>query len=179
MRRLTGGIVAAIAAAVLAAGPACKWKSADQVAVDDEGQPALSVVNVAQPRTDRQLLSGFHGVEGGGAWRWTMGKFAVALEPPPGAARNGATLELKFTLPESVIERRKTVTLSAWVERAPLGPETYTKAGKYTYARDVPARACVLSPVKAGFALDHFLGAGEVDSRELGLIVSSVGLTAK
>jgi hypothetical protein len=178
MRRLTGGIVAAVAAALVAAGPACKWKSADRVVVDDEGQPALSVVNVAQPRTDRQLLSGFHEVEGG-AWRWTMAQFAVALEPPPGAARNGATLELKFTLPESVIERRKTVTLSAWVERAPLGPETYTKAGKYTYTRDVPAAALAMPPVKASFALDHFLKAGEVDRRELGLIVSSVGLAAK
>jgi hypothetical protein len=178
MRRLINGIAAAILAALLTTGSACKWKPADVVVVDDEGQPALSVVNVAQPRTDRQLLSGFHEVEGG-AWRWTMGKFAVALEPPPGAAQNGATLELKFTMPGSVIERRKTVTLSAWVERTPLAPETYTKAGKYTYTREVPASALVMSPVKAAFALDNFLKAGEVDPRELGLVVASVGLAAK
>lgn len=156
----------------------CKQKPAETVVVDDESQPALSVVNVAHPRADTQLLSGFHRVEEG-AWRWTMGKFAVALEPPAGAAQKGARLELQFTLPEPVIERRKAVTLSAWVAGTALPPETYTKAGGYTYAQDVPAAALATPPVKVEFALDKFLKAGEVDPRELGVVVSSVGLVGK
>lgn len=172
MRGLSGWVVVA---SLAACGWACKQKPAQTVMVDDESQPPLSVVYVAHPRADTQLLSGFHKVEGG-AWRWTMGKFSVALQPPPGAVQSGARLELRFSLPESVMTRRKTVTLSAWVAGTALPPETYTKAGDYTYARDVPAAALAAPPVKVAFALDNYLKAGEVDPRELGLVVLSVGL---
>ena len=175
MRRLTGCFVAALLAA---SGWSCRPKPAQTVMVDDESQPALSVLHVAHPRADTQLLSGFHKIEEG-AWRWTKGSFAVALEPPPGAAQNGARLELRFTLPDPVIARRKAVTLSATVAGTPLPPETYTKAGDYTYVRDVPASALTTPPVKVAFALDRFLKAGEVEPRELGLVVSTVGLVGK
>jgi hypothetical protein len=161
-----------------ASGWGCKQKPSQTVMVDDESQPALSVLHVAHPRADTQLLNGFHKVEQG-SWRWTMGSFAVALEPPAGAAQNGARLELRFTLPDPVVARHKTVTLSASVAGTALPPETYTKAGEYTYTRDVPSAALSTPPVKVTFALDHFLKAGEVEPRELGLVVSTVGLLAK
>ncbi len=108
-----------------------------------------------------------------------MRSFAVALQPPPDAARSGARLALRFRLTDSLMSRLRTVTLSASVARTALPPETYTKAGDYTYARDVPPEALSKPPVKVAFTLDHFLKAGEVDPRELGLVVSSVGLVAK
>jgi hypothetical protein len=175
MRRLS---VWAALAVVLAGGCACKRKPKQVEMVDDESQPALSVLHVAHPRADRQLLSGFHGVEQQ-AWRWTMGTFAVALEPPPGSAQRGATLELRFSMPESVISRRKSVTLQAFVAGTALAPETYNKAGDYTYTRDVPAAALAVPPVKVVFSLDHYLKAGEIDPRELGLVATSVGLISK
>jgi hypothetical protein len=168
---------AAVAAALVSAG-ACKWNPAGSFSVDDESQPPLSVLRLEESRADTQLLSGFHELEQG-AWRWTMRSFAVALQPPPDAARSGARLALRFILPDSVMSRRKTVTLSASVAQTVLPPETYTKAGDYTYARDVPSAAFLRPPVKVVFRLDHFLEAGEVDPRELGLVVSSVGLVAR
>lgn len=168
---------AAVVATLLSAG-ACKWNPAGSFSVDDESQPPLSVLRLGESRADTQLLSGFHQLEQG-AWRWTMRNFAVALQPPPDAARRGARLALRFTLPDSLISRLKTVTLSASVAKTALPPETYTKAGDYTYARDVPPAALSKPPVKVVFALDHFLKAGEVDPRELGLVVSSVGLVAR
>ena len=68
---------------------------------------------------------------------------------------------------------------AATVAGTPLPPETYTKAGDYTYVRDVPASALTTPPVKVAFALDRFLKAGEVEPRELGLVVSTVGLVGK
>jgi len=167
----------AVVATLLSAG-ACKWNPAGSFSVDDESQPPLSVLRLEEPRADRQLLSGFHQLEQG-AWRWTRRSFAVALQPPPDAAPRGARLALRFRLTDSLMSRLRTVTLSASVAHTALPPETYTKAGDYTYARDVPPAALSKGPVKVTFILDHFLKAGEVDRRELGLVVSSVGLVAR
>ena len=135
----------------------------------------LSELRVAEPRAEIQLLSGFHQVEQN-AWRWTKGKFAVILEAPADAAKKGARLELRFTLPDAVISRRSPVTLSATVEEQPLMPATYANSGPQTYARVVPASAFSGSAVKIDFALDKFLAAGEIEARELGVIVNSIGL---
>lgn len=174
MRRLT------VAAALLLtlAPAACKRKPPRVDTIEDENRLPLSAIAMADPNGAVQLLSGFHTVEDN-AWRWTAGKFAVILQPPPGAAEKGARLELELSVPESVISRRKSITLSAAVEGRPLAPETYTKAGQYTYSRDVPAASLGAGPAKIDFALDNFLAAGEIETRELGLIVRSVALRAK
>jgi hypothetical protein len=165
------------AALVLLSGWGCKRKPEQTVMVDDESRPALSVLNVGHPRADTQLLSGFYGIEEN-SWRWTKGKFAVALVPPPEAV-HGVRLELHFALPESLMSRRKAVTISAAVAGTPLAPETYTKTGDYTYTRDVPPEALAQPPVKVTFAIDNPLKPGEVEPRELGLVVTSIGFAGK
>ncbi len=130
---------------------------------------------MGQSHGDNQIMDGFYELEGG-SWRWTAGRFSVALQPPPGSAAAGARLELDFTVPEAVIARRKAVTLSAWVAGVPLAPATYAKPGDCLYRAEVPATALAMPPVKAAFALDRFLPAGEVDIRELGVVVRRVGL---
>ena len=124
------------------------------------------------------LLRGFYPVEGN-AWRWTAGKFAVQLRPPANAAQSGARLMLNFAIPESSISRTKSMTLSASVGGGTLAPETYTKAGEYTYARDVPATALTGDKAEVEFSLDKYLPAGTVEQRELGVVVNSVGFDAK
>ena len=52
-------------------------------------EPLLSTVHAADPKSSIQLIKGFHGVEQN-SWRWTMGRFAVTLKPPIGAAEQGA-----------------------------------------------------------------------------------------
>ena len=133
---------------------------------------------MADPEASLQLVKGFHGVEQD-AWRWTMGQFAVTLATPEGSADGGATLELKFTAPEPVINRVGTVTLTASIAGTSFEPESYSKAGSYTLERDVAADLLAGDAVTVEFALDKFLPPGEVDQRELGVIVTSVGLIRK
>lgn len=125
-----------------------------------------------------QLVRGFYALEGG-AWRWTMGRFTVTLRPPTGSAAKGARLEVKLAVPETVLNKVGPVSLSATVGGLAIEPQTFSTAGDHTYTRDVPASALTGEAATFDFALDKYLAAGVVEQRELGIIVSSVGLTAK
>ena len=170
------GIAMALALALLAA--ACQRHPPRVDTLEGENLPPLSDVAANDARGAAQLLSGFYEPERS-AWRWTAGKFAVILQPPPGAARRGARLVLDLTVPEPVISRRRSIALSASVEGLPLAPQTYTQAGQYTYSREVPGALLAAGPVKIDFVLDRFLAAGEIETRELGLIVRRVALERK
>ena len=173
MRRL----MLAIAILAITAGGCRVRKKAAAKAVEDDGLVA-SVVNVAEPRTAAQLTRGFHSVEAD-AWRWTMKNFSVALHPPKGAAQNGATLQVSFSIPESAINRLGPMTLDARVNGVAVGSQTFSTAGEQAYRRDVPASALVNDVVAVDFTLDKGLPPTDQDARELGIVVSTVGLTAK
>ena len=102
---------------------------------EEDSLTMASVIHMSDTRAAPQLLKGFYSIEEK-SWRWTMGQFAVALRPPRNAALNGATLHFKFTLPEAVLAKVKTVSLSASVNGAPLSRETYTEPGEFDYSRD-------------------------------------------
>lgn len=169
---------AAIAAALLAALAGCKSKDRVTVQTEEEAPRLATMLATNDPRAQAQLLSGFHGLEGN-AWRWTAGHFAVMLRPPLGAGQSGAVLKFKFAIPEVVLKKVTSMTLTATVGGAKLDPETYTKAGDYTYTRDVPATALPGDSAKVEFAFDKFLPAGSVETRELAVIATSVGFEHK
>jgi hypothetical protein len=133
---------------------------------------------MADPRTGSQLLRGFHAVEGN-AWRWTTGKFAVVLKPPVSGARNGATLQVKLAIPDNVMAKMGSTALSVKVGEVALAPETYSKAGEYTYTRDVPGTALGSDSVTCSFELSKYVPSGELEQRELGIVVSSIGFEPK
>jgi hypothetical protein len=137
-----------------------------------------SIVHVADPRTAAQLLRGFYDVEQN-SWRWTKGKFAVALRPPLGAAQTGATLTVKLAVPDPVIQSCKTVTLTPTVGDVTLPAQTYTQAGEYTLSRDVPGSALAGNSVTVQFSLDKTIPPTGADRRELGIVVTTVGLDPK
>ncbi|MGE5567495.1 MAG: hypothetical protein ACM3S5_00515 [Rhodospirillales bacterium] len=169
-------LILALAAAALAVAPlACRRPQPRVEPIEDGNQPALSSLHAANLRAATQFLAGVHELENN-TYRWTQRRFSVVLQPPEGAAQAGARLELRFVLPESVISRRKAVTLSAAVEGQALEPETYTAEGEYVYLRDVPASAFAEASVKADFELDKYLAAGEVETRELGILFLSASL---
>lgn len=172
--------VLAICLALLALGSAgCKRHRRVHVQKTDEELPSLmSVLHVADPRANAQLLSGFHGVEQN-AWRWTEQRFSVLLRPPRHADQKGGRLQLNFTIPDVVIRKLKTVSLSATANGQPLAPETYTQPGQFTYSRDVPAQVLAGETAKVEFALNKAVPPGDLDRRELGVIVLSVGFDAK
>lgn len=142
----------------------------------DESEPTLaSAVSVSQPLLAKQLVAGFHDVESNG-WRWTEGKFSVALAVPPASRTKGARLKLGLFLSEQIIQKYRTQTLSAKIGGCPLAPETYSATGEYVYSRPVDARCFKGDNLLVQFSLDHYGKPGEFDGRELGLVVTSVSL---
>ena len=135
----------------------------------------LSTVHMADPRGAVQLLAGFYAVEQG-TWRWTKKAFSVALKPPPPLPDETVTLELRFTVPEVSIRQLQTLTLSATVNGVPVGAETFDKPGDYTFTKPVPAEALDQKIAKVEFRLDNAIAAGEIETRELGLVATSVAL---
>ena len=172
MRRLTGVMLAVLAMATLAG---CKKSKKDVQYIEEGSSQLSSAVNVGDPKAAIQLLRGFHDVENN-AWRWTGPKFAVALRPPKEVPAEGAKLFLEYVVPELFLQKVPQTTLSVFVNGKAVEPEVISKAGSFTLERLVPTDLLKGDVVTIDFALDRFLPAGSVDQRELGLIVSAVGL---
>ncbi len=157
-------------------------RAPESAPVETIEEPAVSelapMVHAADPKAAFQFVKGFHEIEQN-AWRWTMREFAVTLRPPAQAAEKGAVLRLKLTVPEPVIARLKMITLTARAGGTALAAESYSKPGDYVYTREVPASALAGDAVSVEFSLDKALPPGEVDQRELGVVVTSVGLELK
>jgi hypothetical protein len=172
-----GLVSAALMALVLIAPAACKRKKKTRSVVEDSGVLS-SVVNVSDPAASGQLVRGFYVLESN-AWRWTMPKFTVALKPPPGAAQKGGRLSLKFNIPEVIFNKLGPMNLRASINGLALPPETYSKAGDYIYAQDVPANALSGDAVSVEFTCDKALPPSGDDARELALVVTSIGLESR
>jgi len=135
----------------------------------------LSSLHVADPRAEPQLLSGFHVVEQG-AWRWTEKRFSVALKTLPPVEGEPIQLELKFALPDVIIEKFGEVALTARAGSASLGSETYNAAGDHVFQKPVPPEALEGEVVQIDFELDKAIPPSERDERELGLVAQSIAL---
>lgn len=157
----------------------CRREEKIKMEPTDESQAVLaSAVHAADPKAAMQLTKGFHPVEQN-AWRWTLGRFAIAFAPPEGAAERGATLNVKISVPEPVLDRVKKTTLSASIQGSAVGSATYTSAGEQTFSADIPAALLKSDAVTVEFALDPFVAAGTMENRELGIIFVSSSLDAK
>ncbi len=177
MCKLNSVLILTICVCVLLGVAGCrrtevKGKPGDTI---EETPSLLPMIQVADPKASAQLVKGFYEVEGN-SWRWTMGRFSVVLSPPPGATKSGATLVLRFSLPEPVIKKVGSVRLSATVDGTPLEPQQYDSAGEHVYSRAVPPGSVAKKVVAVDFALDKYLPPGESDRRELGVVVSVIGL---
>jgi len=175
MRKLIGATVGLLLITVAA----CKreQKAIERATVEE--QPELAaMLEVANPKAGFQLIKGFYALEGN-AWRWTAKNFSVVLRAPAAASQKGATLRLKLNIPEAIAAKLGAMTLSAEAGGVPLPAEKFAQAGDYEYVRDVPASAFKGPSLTVNFALDKALPPGEVDRRELGVIVTMVGLEPK
>lgn len=177
MRRLRKfAAAAALAAALVSSG--CKRRERIQLETTDESLTLASTVHTADPNAAPQLIRGFHAIEQN-SWRWTMSNFSVVLKAPAGASRNGATLIANISIPQAVIDRVGQTRLTASIGGSQVGWASYNTAGEFRFTADIPAIVIGDEAVRIDFALDRFLGAGAIDSRELGLIVSSISLEPK
>jgi hypothetical protein len=136
---------------------------------------AASSVNMGDPAQAAQLLNGFYNIEGG-AWRWTAKSFSVLLKAPPGSERDGAELTLKLYLPDSQLQGLGAMTLSADVGGHALPSHTFSESNEHTYSAEVSAEALLPGFVAVNFRLDKAAVNVSRDARELGVVVSAVGL---
>ncbi len=179
LTRRTALILCLAALPLLVAPLGCKRQRKVKVQQTEEEPPRLaSMVHVSDPRSEGQLVSGFYTVEQN-AWRWAQKKFSVILRAPLGGAQRGATLNLKFTIPDVITQKLGKITLSASVNGSPLKPDTYDKPGEYTYSRDVAPNLLTGDTVRVDFAVDKAIEPSEADARELAVVVLSVGLELK
>ena len=133
---------------------------------------------MSDPQTAYQLVSGFYGVEGH-AWRWTARKFSVGLKPPPGAAGNGAKLRVDLYIPDVLIQQLGPMNLSASIDGRSLDAEKFTEPGLHQYRRDIPAAWLDSNIIPVNFSLDKSAPPVGVMGRELGIVVSAIGLIPK
>ena len=161
---------------IIATAPATSCKRAPKPA--PAAADLVSVVQVDDPKTSAQLVSGFYPLEDN-TWRWTAGKFSAELKPPAGAGESGAKLELKLSIPDVVIKTLNSITLTASAGGARLTPQKFTEAGNYVYAVDVPAEFLRSDSVTIDFSTDKTIPPGQIEKRELAVIVTSVGLLAR
>jgi hypothetical protein len=165
---------------LLLAGTGCKRRHNTS---SSQTQVLTSTIFAGDPNVTSHFAKGFYEVEAN-AWRWTDKDFAVELSPPLHSDQKGAQLVMKLAVADAVIQKLNSVQLSATIQGLKLEPQIYTKPGQYTYTRDVPpdllkGDKLQGDEVRIDFALDHTLPPTEFDKRQLGIIVSEVGLVAK
>jgi hypothetical protein len=169
--------------AAIAALAGCRGKHSQQEVKNDEptapSARLVSQVAMNDQDVETQLIQGFYPVEPGAIWRWTAAKFAVLLKSPLGAAEKGGTLSLAFGLPEAVLSKTGPMTIVATAGASKLGSETFKDAGQHVFMADLSPELLKQESVTIDFVLDKSLPPGPVEKRELGVIVTSVGLESK
>jgi hypothetical protein len=165
------------AAGLIASG--CGKRDHIPVGQTEEEAPRMAtMLHVADPRAEQQLVAGFHAIEQN-SWRWTENHFSVKLRPPRDAALKGAILQLKFNVPEAVVNKLGAIALEAAIDGTALGKESYTQPGEFTYSREIAPKLLAGEAVQVDFAVDKYLPPSESDARKLGVVVTAVGFEIK
>jgi hypothetical protein len=146
--------------------------------IEEPAPTIASTVHTGDPKSAEQLVSGFYSIEEN-AWRGTAKNFSVMLHTPAGARQNGATLDVRLTVPPVITQKLGTVTLMAAIGGSALAPQAYPAAGQFIYKRDVPTASLSGDTTRVDFQLDKAMPPGSEDLRELGIIITSVGLASK
>jgi hypothetical protein len=152
----------------------CRKTDRVKIETEEEAPRLVTMLAMSDKRAPSQLLEGWYSLEDN-SWRWTASHFSVLLRPPAGAALDGAVLKLQLSIPQALLDRVKSTSLTATVNGKAFPPEKYSQAGSFTFAREIPAELLKDESVKVDFALDKFLAAGVAETRELGVIATAVG----
>lgn len=136
-----------------------------------------SSISVADPSISRQLLYGFYEADGN-SWRWTGPSFGVALRVPPGIAGKTAQLHVQLYFPPAQIKHLGFTTLSAETGNYKYNQVTYEEGGPHDFVASVPAAALCSNVLPIYFFLDKFEKGSRKDARDLGVVVTSISLSA-
>jgi len=171
-----------LAAAALALAVGCSGRDAaigngtgasESATVEAPAPLPPSNLQMADPAAASYLLSGFHDVEQN-AWRWTARKFSARVAPPADPA-GPVQLKFRFAISEVMIERLKSVRLSASANGHAVGSESYDDPGEHVFQEALPA-GLAPGPLRIDFELDRAIPAGVIETRELGVIAVSLSL---
>ena len=143
---------------------------------DGEGlSQLLSSVHVADPRGEPQLLRGFYPLEEG-AWRWTAKRFAVILATPPPVEGHQSDLDLRATLPHA-FQAYLPITISAEINHVNIGSHVFSElVHEKLITLPIPAGVLTDGPALVEFTLDKALTPTTGETRELGMVVTSVAI---
>jgi cephalosporin hydroxylase len=155
---------------IISAG--CRSKSAAPVPSSTQAGPMIYELDVSNQTFHDRLLRGFY--DGTIGWKWTARQFAVSIDAPP-PRDQPLLLILDFTVPSELIDGVGAATLTARVNRQPVGKQRYEKAGRYYLHLNVPVSAVAQTPALVEFELDK-AAKDSANGRELGLIVVGVSL---
>jgi tRNA (mo5U34)-methyltransferase len=101
-------------------------------------------------------------------WRWTERLFGVVVDVSGNVPRSALVLQLY--IPPAIIERFGAITLTAASNGTVLNTRTYSAPGPQTF------ELTLAGETQIDFSLDNALPPSAGDLRELGLIVSEIGL---
>jgi len=135
-------------------------------------------IQVADPKTASQLVSGFYEVSNH-QWRWTARQFSVYLAPPVGGGQKGGELTVNLYFPDTEMKELGSITLTAYIADYELQSVTFRKSGAHQYRSDVPPAALCTDLVPVQFIFDKALPPSIADLRELGGVVTSISLRAQ
>ncbi len=147
---------------------------ANSAPADPDPSPRVSMLDLGEKNPPPgRLLRGLH--DSVGAWRWTERVFSVSLDPP--ATERPVFLELDLAMADTLMPRFfESATLAARVNGVSVGSTTYTKPGRYTFSKPVPARALKGKRETVEFELDKSAKPDGPAGREVALIAVSVAL---
>jgi hypothetical protein len=130
-----------------------------------ERKPALSMLPMNAPEAESQIVSGIYKLEEN-AWRWMAGRGVLLLKPLPEAA----TLEIALYIPDASPARQVTVRADGRL----VAEARFDGPGSHTIVSGQPVATSGDTVTIEILADRSFLPQG--DQRELGFILSSVGL---
>jgi hypothetical protein len=131
-------------------------------------------VDASDPAQAPLFLSGFYDIEGKS--RWTARTFSVLLKA--GDAAN-VVLNLDVYIPDVQIRNLGPITVRASIAGRELAPQIFSSAGSHRYSAPVSPEALGAPFVTADFRLDKSSQGRYGDARDLGLVVTRIGLSER
>lgn len=131
-----------------------------------------SYVLLADLRALDQLGDGWYEIENG-AWRWMGREATLYLKKPAG---ENTVFETKLYVPETVIQRVGPPSLRILLNGELLATHKFTQAGSYVVEQIVPPEKLRAEVFRVDLELDRAMPPSSGDQRELGVVVTAVGL---
>ena len=149
------------------------WDVLDYATVGDPEADQRAYV-LARSRRLRRALSpskweGCYAPEG--PWRWTAGAFSFEFSPVP---LRDTVLSLSFRVTEELLKRYGSTYLTIEMAGESLGGIELNRADSQLFEVTIPAIATGTATIHC--RLSKYLRAGEIEARELGMILHSVSL---